>query len=83
MIFSCVQFSFLLAAWNIQILPPRVRRHLASSGTWGQGEVVSLRSLPDYKVDQRNILTISVAQGLMELMQPLLQLWPMPLLVFP
>ena len=53
--------------------------------TWGQGEVVSLRSLPDYKIImiQRNILKMCVLPGRMELMQQLLQLWPMPLLWLP
>ena len=32
---------------------------------------------------RRNILKMCVSQGRMELMQHLLQLWPMPLLVLP
>ena len=47
---------------------------------WGHGEVVSLRSLPNYKYA---FVDVCVSQVLMELGQHLLQLWPMPPAVFP
>ena len=57
-------------------------RHLQRNKTLGNKSVIA--RLPDYKFDpEEHFEDVCVLQGQMELMQHLLQLWPMPLLLLP